>query len=129
MKGHKPEGYSTISPYLVLKDAAATIEFLNAVFKAQEVRRFPTEAGDILHAELRIEDSIIMLAEANQEFPPAASHVHIYVADVDASYQRALQVGGRGLQEPHQNEAEQDRRAGVVGPSGTTWWIATRIRD
>ena len=123
---YKPEGYNTVSPYLVVNGAEGTIAFLTAVFDAQEIRRFPSESGGIMHAEVRIGDSVIMLADGVDQWPAFPAHVHIYVPDVDATYQRALEAGATVVQEPQQKE-DEDRRGGVLGPGGTTWWIATKV--
>ena len=123
---YKPEGYNTVSPYLVVNGAEGTIAFLTAVFDAQEIRRFPSESGGIMHAEVRIGDSVIMLADGVDQWPAFPAHVHIYVPDVDATYQRALEAGATAVQEPQQKE-DEDRRGGVLGPGGTTWWIATKV--
>jgi uncharacterized glyoxalase superfamily protein PhnB len=124
---YKPVGYSTVSPYLVIAGAADTIAFLSLVFGAEEVRRFATPDGTVGHAEVRIEDTVIMLAESVENWPPVPAHVHVYVADVDATYGRAVAAGAESIREPVQREGEADRRCGVRGPGGVTWWIATQV--
>ncbi len=122
----KPAGYSTVSPYLIVEGAAENIEFLKSVFEAQEIRRFPGEGGRIMHAEMRLEDSVIMLADPPDDWHAVPAHVHVYVPNVDAAYRRAMDAGAISVQEPAQKE-DQDRRGGVQDPAGTTWWIATRV--
>jgi uncharacterized glyoxalase superfamily protein PhnB len=123
---HKPAGYSTVSPYLIVDGAEQTIGFLTRVFGATELRRFPDEGGKLMHAEVRIDDTVLMLADGVEGWPPVPSHVHIYVADVDGSYQRALDAGAASVQEPAQ-KGDEDKRGGVRDAGGTTWWIATRV--
>jgi PhnB protein len=123
---YRPDGYSAVSPYLIVDGAARTIEFLIRVFGAQELRRFPAEDGRIIHAELRIEDTVLMVADSAQGWPPVPSHVHVYVPDVDATFRAALDAGGEAVQEPEKKN-DEDRRGGVMDPGGTTWWIATRV--
>ncbi|MDT8304418.1 MAG: VOC family protein [Anaerolineae bacterium] len=123
---YKPENYSTVSPYLIVDGASRTIDFLVAVFDAEELRRFPDDEGKLMHAEVRIDDTVVMLAGAVPEWPATSAHVHVYVADVDATYQRALAAGATPVQEPVQKE-DEDKRAGVRDPGGTTWWIATKV--
>jgi len=124
---HKPVGYSSVSPYLIVDGADATIRFLTQVFGAVELRRFPDDAGKILHAEVRIDDSVLMIADgAPPDWPPIQSHVHIYVPDVDATYRAALQAGASSVQEPEQKQ-DEDKRGGVRDAGGTTWWIATKV--
>ena len=122
----KPEGYPSVAPYLIVDDAAATIEFLKAAFDAVELRRFDDESGGIRHAEVRIDDSVVMLADQVEGWPSSPAHVHVYVPEVDLSYQRALAAGAAPVQEPEQ-KGDEDKRGGVKDSGGTTWWIATRI--
>lgn len=125
MASHKPEGYPSVSPYLVVDRAAGTIQFLTAVFGAVELRRFPDAEGKLMHAEVRIDDSVVMLADSTADWPPVPSYVHFYVPDVDATYRRALEAGAVSVQEPVQ-KGDEDKRGGVRDAGGTTWWIATR---
>jgi uncharacterized glyoxalase superfamily protein PhnB len=123
----KPHDYSTVSPYLIVDGAAKTIEFLRRVFGASEVRRFPDASGKLIHAEVRIDDTVIMLADpAPPDWLPVPSYVHIYVRDVDETYRKALEFGATSVQEPVRKQ-DEDRRGGIKDPGGTTWWIATRV--
>lgn len=123
----KPDRYSTVSPYLVVDGADATIDFLKRVFGAIELRRFPDAAGKLMHAEVRIDDTVIMLADpAPPDWPPVPSYVHIYVEDVDATYRRALEAGALSVQEPVKKQ-DEDKRGGIRDAGGTTWWIATKV--
>lgn len=124
---HKPAGYNSVSPYLVTTDAAATIEFLKRTFGATELRKYRGDAGKLMHAEVRIDDSVVMLADgAPPEWPAIPAHVHVYVPDVDATFRKALEAGGTPVQEPVQKE-DEDKRGGVLDPGGITWWIGTRV--
>lgn len=123
---YKPQGYTSVSPYLVVDGASRTIEFLVQAFEAVELRRFPGPSGKIMHAEVRIDDSVVMLADGSPGWPPIASHVHVYVPDVEATYRRALAAGATSVQEPVKKD-DPDRRSGVKDPGGTTWWIATKV--
>lgn len=125
MTPYKPESYNSISPYLIVDGANATIAFLVRTFDAVELRRHDGEDGSIMHAEVRIDDSVVMLSDGSPNFPAVASHVHLYVPDVDATYRRALAAGGESIQEPMQG-GDADKRGGVRDAGGTTWWIATQ---
>ena len=125
-KPHKPENYSTVSPYLIVDGASATLDFLQRVFGAVELRRFPDDAGKLIHAEVRIDDTVVMIADGNEGWPPIPSHVHVYVKDVDATYKQALEAGAESVQEPVKKD-DEDKRGGVKDDGGTTWWIATRV--
>lgn len=124
---HKPAGYNTASPYLIVDGAESTIAFLRDAFGGIELRRFAGDQGRLMHAEVRIGDSVIMLADgAPPQWPPLPAHVHVYVADVDATYRRAIATGAVSVQEPAKKE-DEERRAGVRDAGGTTWWIATLV--
>lgn len=126
-QAHKPAGYTSVSPYLVVSDAAATIDFLQRVFGATRLRSFPGPSGKLMHAEVRIDDTVVMLADGMPpEWPPVPSHVHIYVPDVDATYRQALEAGAESVQEPVKKD-DEDKRGGVKDAGGTTWWISTKV--
>jgi uncharacterized glyoxalase superfamily protein PhnB len=123
---YKPNNYSTVSPYLITDGASATIDFLKRVFGAVELRRFPDEAGKLRHAEVRIEDTVIMLADpALPDWPPIPSYVHIYVRDVDTTYRRALEAGAVSVQEPIKKE-DEDHWAARAGWDLTSERIAKK---
>jgi len=122
----KPQGYSTVSPYLIVDGAGRTIDFLARVFGGVTLRRFAGEGGRLMHAEVRIEDTVVMLADGGDGWPPLHGHVHVYVADVDATYRLALEAGAASVQEPVE-KGDEDKRGGVKDAGGTTWWIATKV--
>jgi PhnB protein len=126
MMDFKPADYTSVSPYLVVRGADETIAFLTKVFGAVELRRFSDERGSVVHAEVRIQDTVLMLADGNDSWPPVEAHVHVYVPDVGATYRDALAAGGTSVQEPVKKD-DPDRRGGVKDPGGTTWWIATKV--
>jgi PhnB protein len=126
MKPFKPDGYSSVSPYLVVDGAAGTIAFLQRVFGATQLRTYPDPSGRLMHAEVRIDDTVIMLADGSDQWPAIPANVHIYVADVDATYRRALDAGATSVQEPVKKD-DDDKRGGVKDAGGTTWWIATMV--
>ena len=123
---HKPDGYTSVAPYLVVDGASRTLDFLARVFDAVELRRFPGEDGKVVHAETRIGDTVVMVADAANGWPAVPAHVHVYVPDVDATYRRALEAGAESVQEPVKKD-DEDKRGGVKDAGGTTWWIATRV--
>lgn len=123
---HKPQGYTTVSPYLIVDGASNTINFLTRVFSAVELRRFADPSGKLMHAEVRIDDTVLMLADGAPGWPAIPSHVHVYVADVDATYRRALEAGASSVQEPVKKD-DADKRGGIKDSGGTTWWIATKV--
>jgi PhnB protein len=126
ISSHKPAGYTTVSPYLIVNSASRTIDFVVRVFDAVELRRFADPTGKVMHAEVRIDDTVVMIADGVEGWPAIPSHVHVYVSDVDAAYQRALAVGATSVQKPVKKD-DADKRGGVKDSGGTTWWIATKV--
>lgn len=124
--GWKPTGYSTVSPYLVADGAQQVLDFLGATFDGQQLRRYDGPDGTIMHAEVRIGDTVVMIGDAGESWPAVPCHVHVYVDDVDAAFLQAVAAGGVAVQEPARREGDPDRRGGVKDPAGNTWWIATQ---
>lgn len=123
-----PEGYHTATPYLIVRGVTEVIEFLKKALDGEEIERTSRPDGTIMHAEVRIGDSLIMLGEAMGEFKPMPGSIYLYVNDADASYKRALQAGATSITEPA-DQFYGDRNAGVKDPAGNCWWIATHKED
>jgi uncharacterized glyoxalase superfamily protein PhnB len=123
-----PDGYHSVTPYLVLEGAAKVIEFVKQAFGAQEVVCMAQPDGTVMHAEVRIGDSVVMLGEACGEYKPMPAMLYLYVTDTDATYQQALAAGGTSLAEPA-DQFYGDRRAGVKDSAGNQWIIATHKED
>jgi PhnB protein len=123
-----PEGYAAVTPYLVVRDAPALINFLEQAFDARERMRMTDPQGAIRHGEVEIGNARVMLADASDEFPPIPAMLHLYVQDVDAVYRQALAAGGESLMEP-MDQFYGDRMAGVRDGFGNRWWLATHIED
>jgi PhnB protein len=123
-----PDGYHTVTPYLVVRDVPRLIEFLRQAFGATERMRAARPDGSIMHAEVVIGDSRVMMGEPTASSPPMPGCVHLYVVDTDALYHLALQAGATSLREPT-DQFYGDRMAGVQDPVGNQWWIATHTED
>ena len=85
-KAFKPQNYNSLSPYLVLDDASRFMDLAKKVFHAEEKRKYQRENGSIIHAELYIDDSILMIADSTKEYPARTSMLHLYVPDSTATY-------------------------------------------
>jgi len=122
-----PAGYATVTPYLCVADAAKLIEFLKQAFDAQLLFKMDGPGGRIMHAEMTIGDSRIMLGQPE---PGKETHamIHLYLPDTDAVYKRALTAGGTSVREPA-DQFYGDRSAGVRDQFGNQWFIATHIED
>lgn len=123
---YKPAGYTSVAPYLVVEGAAATLTFLEKTFDGERLRLISGNDGIVRHGEIRIGDTVVMLADAVPGWPAIAAHVHIYVPDVDRTYAKALAAGAVAVQSPVQKE-DADKRGGFRDAGGTTWWVATQI--
>jgi PhnB protein len=130
-----PEGYPSISPSLTCKNAALAMDFYKSVFGATEIMRMPGPEGKIMHAEMRIGDSVIFL---NDEFPGMAVapvpgtmqsiYLFLYTEDVDAVYNRAVSMGSK-VTMPLDNQFWGDRYGKVVDPFGHQWGLAQHVED
>jgi PhnB protein len=120
-----PEGYHSATPYLIVPGVDRVIEFLEKVFDAKESERMARPDGSVMHAEVRIGDSLLMLGEPMGQFGPMPASLYMFVPDVDAVYQRALKAGGTSVMEPA-DQFYGDRNAGVKDSAGNIWWMATR---
>jgi uncharacterized glyoxalase superfamily protein PhnB len=123
-----PDGFHAITPYLTVHGAAKLMDFLKQAFGATEAFRKIRPDGTIHHAQMRIYDSNVMIADAGEPWKPMPTGIYLYVEDCDAIYRRAIQAGGTSLMEPA-DMFYGDRNAGVEDPAGNLWWIATRIED
>ena len=126
MSHWKPEGYNSASPYLIVADAKATAEFLVTVFGGEKLRNYAKPDGTIMHCEIRVDDTVLMLCDPVENWPAIGAHVHIYVADVDATHRRAIAAGAQSVMTPAKKD-DADKRGGFKDHGGTTWWIATQI--
>src|SRR5471032_2802225 len=124
-----PDGYHTVTPYLTVRNAPKVIEFLKQAFGA----KLPHDAikrpdGSIMHAQILIGDSRVMIAEENEMAKATSSSLYIYVPNVDSVYQQAIKAGGTKVMEPV-DMFYGDRSGGVKDPSGNSWFIATHKED
>lgn len=124
----KPAGYNSASPYLITENAEGVLAFLEGALAGAALRRFDMPDGSIMHAEMRIDDTVVMIGQAGGDWPAVPCHVHVYVEDVDATWALAVEHGGESVAEPSQRDGDPDRRGGVNGPGGNTWWFATQTR-
>lgn len=123
-----PEGHHTVTPYLVVADAARLLDFLKQAFQAIEIHRMEGPDGRVRHAEVKIGDSMVMMGEAQGEYKPMPCSLYLYLEDCDAVYQQALKAGATSISEPA-NQFYGDRQGAVKDPCGNQWWIATHVED
>ena len=125
---YKPAGHHTVTPYLVVQGAERLMTFIVDVLDGTETVRMQGPDGRIAHAEMRVGDSIVMLADTPAPGEETTSMLHLYVPDSDATYKRAMATGATSLREP-QDEFYGDRMSGVQDSTGIKWYFATHVED
>ncbi len=131
-----PEGYHSVTPYLIVRGAARAIDFYEKAFGAKELFRMPQPDGRVGHAELQIGDSRIMLADEHPEVGARSPQsvggspvtIHLYVDDVDATVAGAVTAGAR-VTRPVADQFYGDRSGGLTDPFGHVWYVATHVED
>jgi len=123
-----PEGYHTITPYLMVKGAGEFIEFTKKAFGAKELYRMSGDKGTIMHAEVQIGNSRFMLSEATSTNPPSQIMLHLYVENTDDVFKQAIKSGAESIREPA-DQFYGDRSGGVKDKFGIQWWISTHVED
>lgn len=122
-----PQGFHSVTPYIIASDASKLIDFLKLAFDAKEIDRFETEKS-IMHAIVQIGDSKIMISDSNENMKPMPCFLYLYVKNVDETYKNALMAGATSMREPT-DEFYGDRGAGVLDFAGNNWYIATHKKD
>jgi PhnB protein len=123
-----PEGYHTVVPFLIVKEADQLLAFLKQAFAAKEDEVMRAPDGSIWHADVLIGDSHIMFSQASDQHPPMAAAIYLYLPDTDATYRAALAAGATSTMEPA-DQFYGDRTAGVKDPFGNIWWMGTHVED
>ena len=124
-----PDGYHTVTPYILVQGAEKLIDFLKSAFDAKETFRMSMPGGAIGHAEIKLGDSVIMLSEAQGgENKPMPTGIYLYVQDCDTTYKRALEAGATSIMQPT-DQFYGDRSANIKDQFGNHWYIATHIED
>lgn len=124
-----PDDYHKVTPYLIIHGVDKIIDFLAKAFDAELKYRFERPDGSVMHAELRMGDSAVMLGEPTGDFTPMPGSIYLYSEDCDSAYQRALDAGAASVMEPMDMHHAGERYGGVRDMSGNIWWIATHIED
>ena len=123
-----PDGYHTLTPHLVVDDAEKLLDFVERAFGARMRHVMRTPEGTVMHADLVIGDSHLMVGQANGPWKAMPSCLYLYVPDCDAVYRQALQAGAASIMEPA-TFFYGDRHGGVKDPCGNQWWVATHVED
>jgi PhnB protein len=123
-----PRGLRSITPYLFPQDPDQLIDFLKRAFGAEQTFRGVRPDGKVMHAEVKIGDSSVMMGSPIGQFGPLQSSIYLYVKDCDAVYQQATQAGGTSIFEPVDMQTGE-RYGAVKDPAGNIWWIATHVEE
>jgi uncharacterized glyoxalase superfamily protein PhnB len=121
--------YNTVTPYLIVPNVARLIEFLIEAFGATERIRLPRSDGSVMHAEVAIGDSIVMMGEPTDKTGPMPASIFLRVKDADAAYRKAIRAGGISLSEPADYPHAGERYGGVKDPCGNLWWPAMKMNQ
>ena len=119
--------YRTVTPYLVVSNADDELAFLKAAFGGTEVLCHRNADNSVMHAEIKIGDSLVMLGQAGGPWTPHRAGLYLWVEDVDATYGRALAAGATSESEP-EDKPYGHRNAGVIDSNGVTWWIGSPVK-
>jgi len=125
-KPFKPEEYNSVSPYFIVNGAQQLADLLKVIFNAVEKRRFDKPDGSIMHMEMQVDDSIIMMGDASEQFPANTLLMHVYVPDVEKTFKKAIQAGCESLEEPKLREGDPDCRGTFKDFAGNMWSIGTQ---
>lgn len=120
----KPQGFQALTPYLHIKDCDGFIAFLKAAFGVNKENVYRDGNGNVVHAEVHIDDSVLEFSEAREEYPPNPTAFHLYVPDVDEVHRKAVKAGGKEMAEPG-DQAYGERSSAVRDSWGNNWYIAT----
>jgi len=123
-----PEGYSSVSPWVITRDTGALIDFATAAFEAVEIARLADEHGVIGHAEFRIGDTVVLAFDAKPDWPDTPAFLRVYVNDGDATFARAIDAGATAVTEMT-HLFWGDRVGRVRDPLGNLWWIQARVEE
>jgi PhnB protein len=123
-----PDGYTTVTPWLISTDTAAELEFIRAAFDGEELARVVGEDSRIGHAETRIGDAIVLLFDAPEDWPSTPCFLRLYVEDADETYRRAQEAGATSVTEPTEL-FWGDKVGRVRDPLGNLWWIQQRVAE
>lgn len=123
-----PDGYTSVTPWIIGRDTAGLMDFLARAFDAEEIGRMADEAGRVAHAEMRIGTGVVMMFDAPEGWPPTPAFIRLYLDDAEASFARAIAAGASGI--THVTPlAFGDAVGRVRDPFGNLWWLQQRLEE
>ena len=125
-KQFKPIGYNSVSPYFIVSGSQKFIDLMKEIFNAKELRRYDMPDGSIMHAEIQIDDSVIMIGDSSEKFPPVQIVMHVYVPNVDETFRKAVDAGCEIVEQPTEREGDPDKRGTFKDFAGNMWSVGTQ---
>jgi PhnB protein len=125
-KSFKPDHYNSVAPYFVAPGAQRLVDLLQKIFDAGILRRYDNEDGSIMHVELKIDDSVVMIGDSNDKYPPNQLMTHVYVNDVHATFKKAIDAGCIPIEEPVNKPGDSDIRGMFKDFAGNFWAVGTQ---
>jgi len=129
MKAYKPGSYTSLSPYLIVDGAQKMVDLLKAIFDATPLRRFDTADGKIMHVEVKLDDSIIMISDSSEAYPTNTAMLHVYVPDVFKTFDTAIENGYTIIERPVNKPGDPDTRGSFYDFAGNFWAVSTQTND
>ncbi|GAB4395272.1 MAG: VOC family protein [Microscillaceae bacterium] len=126
MAFYKPEAYNSLSPYLIVDDAQRLVDLLTVIFDAKTLRRFEHKNGKIAHIELKLDDTVIMLSNSTESYGANKTMLHIYVPDVFATFNKAIENGCEIIEAPKNQPDDPDTRGAFYDFAGNYWAVSTQ---
>ncbi len=123
---YKPEGYNSLSAYLIVDGAKRMRDLLKSIFEAEELRKYEREDGTLMHLEMRLDDTVLMVSDSTDAYPANKTVLHVYVSDVFQTFQRALDNGCTPVEAPIQKGGDTDVRGAFIDFAGNFWSVATQ---
>jgi len=124
---YKPENFNSLSPYLIVDGAQRLANLLKTVFNGKELRKYSREDGSIMHMEVLIDDSVVMISDATADYPGQKTMLHLYVPDVMATFKLAIENGCELIEEPVNKNGDPDKRGSFYDFAGNYWAVSTQI--
>lgn len=123
----KPENYNSLSPYLIVNGAQRLADLLKTVFNATELRKYNREDGSVMHMEVLIDDSVVMISDATADYPGQKTMLHLYVPDVIATFKLVIENGCELIEEPINKNGDPDKRGSFYDFAGNYWAVSTQM--
>jgi PhnB protein len=124
---YKPENYTSLSPYLIVNGAQRLADLLTVIFNGKELRKYNRPDGSIMHLEILIDDTVLMISDATADYPGQKTMLHLYVPDVMATFKLAIENGCELIEEPVNKNGDPDKRGAFYDFAGNYWAVSTQI--